>query len=413
MDWAELLDIDRRHVWHPYSPMPGRQEPLPVVAAEGVHFELADGRQLIDAMSSWWCALHGHRHPVVVEAMKRQLDVLPHVMFGGLTHEPAIELARTLVDITPGELEHVFFCDSGSVSVEVAIKLCFQARPGRRKLLTIRGGYHGDTFGAMAICDPDGGMHRMWAGALPEHVFADRPPAELTADYAEHLSDLASRRAHECAAIVVEPTVQGAGGMWFYDPAVLTLLRELADLHDLLLVYDEIATGFGRAGGTLFAGEHAPPDVMCVGKALTGGVMTLAATLCTPRVAAALGGGPLMHGPTFMANPLACAAARASIGLLDGWQADVARIESGLTAGLAPARQLPGVKDVRVRGAIGVVELEAPVDVQAATRAAVELGVWIRPFRDLLYVMPPYVCSDADVAGIAQAVVAAARVPTV
>jgi adenosylmethionine-8-amino-7-oxononanoate aminotransferase len=264
----------------------------------------------------------------------------------------------------------------------------------------------------MAICDPDGGMHRMWQGSLVEHVFADRPPERLDAAYREHLADLVSRRGHELAAIVVEPTVQGAGGMWFYDPEVLRVLRELADLHDLLLVYDEIATGFGRAGGTLFAGEHVPPDIMCVGKALTGGVMTLAATLCTPRVAAALDGGPLMHGPTFMANPLACAAARASIALLDGWQADVARVQDGLRAGLEPARELEGVLDVRVRGAIGVVQLDGPVDVPAATRATVELGVWVRPFRDLLYVMPPYVTSDEDVAAIGRAVVAAARVPS-
>ncbi|MEA2171141.1 MAG: adenosylmethionine---8-amino-7-oxononanoate aminotransferase [Solirubrobacteraceae bacterium] len=405
-DWPALLDADRRHVWHPYGPMPGAQPVLPVVAAEGTRLTLADGRELIDAMSSWWCAIHGHRHPAIVAAMHTQLDTLPHVMFGGLTHEPAIELATTLVGLAPGDLEHVFFADSGSVSVEVAIKLCLQARPGRTKLLTIRGGYHGDTFGAMAVCDPDGGMHRMWSGLLPEHVFAPRPPRTLTDEWAAAVHALAEDPG--LAAIIVEPVVQGAGGMWFYDPAALQVLRDAADAHDLLLVYDEIATGFGRTGDTLFAGEHVPPDVMCVGKALTGGTMTLAATLCTPRVAAALDGGPLMHGPTFMANPLACAAARASLALLDGWQGRVTAIEAGLTAGLAPARRLPGVADVRVRGAIGVVQLDRPVDVPAATAVAVDRGVWLRPFRDLLYVMPPYVCSEEEVAAIAGAVVATA-----
>jgi adenosylmethionine-8-amino-7-oxononanoate aminotransferase len=409
--WAdELLEYDRRHVWHPYGPMPGASAPLAVISAEGVRLRLADGRELIDGMASWWCAVHGYRHPVLDAAAHGQLDRMAHVMFGGLTHEPAIRLAQRLVEMTPAGLEHVFFADSGSVAVEVAIKLCLQARPGRRRLLTVRGGYHGDTFGAMAVCDPVSGMHRLFTGALAEHVFADRPPAVLDDPYAEHLRALVARHADELAAVIVEPVVQGAGGMWFYDPRVLGLLRALCDEHGLLLVADEIATGFGRTGA-LFACEHAGvvPDVLCLGKALTGGYLTLAATLCTPRVARALEGGALMHGPTYMANPLACAVALASTGLLagGGWREDVARIERGLRTGLDPARALPEVADVRVLGAIGVVQLAGSVDVAAATEAAIGEGVWLRPFRDLIYTMPPYVTDDDDVARIAAAVVAA------
>ncbi|MDQ3768356.1 MAG: adenosylmethionine--8-amino-7-oxononanoate transaminase [Actinomycetota bacterium] len=409
--WAdELLELDRRHVWHPYAPMPGVNAPLPVTSAEGVRLRLADGGELIDGMASWWCAIHGYRHPVLDAAAHGQLDRMAHVMFGGLTHEPAVRLAQRLVEMVPAGLEHVFFADSGSVAVEVAIKLCLQARPGRPRLLTVRGGYHGDTFGAMAVCDPVGGMHRLFTGVLAEHVFADRPPAVLDDAYAEHLRALVSRHAGELAAVIVEPVVQGAGGMWFYDPGVLGLLRALCDEHGLLLVADEIATGFGRTG-TLFACEHAGvvPDVLCLGKALTGGYLSLAATLCTAQVADALEGRALMHGPTYMANPLACSVALASTGLLagDGWHEDVARIERGLRAGLEPARALPAVADVRVLGAIGVVQLTGGVDVAAATEAAIAEGVWLRPFRDLVYTMPPYVTGDDDVARIARAVVAA------
>jgi adenosylmethionine-8-amino-7-oxononanoate aminotransferase len=293
----------------------------------------------------------------------------------------------------------------------VALKLCLQARPGRRRMLTVRGGYHGDTFGAMSVCDPVGGMHSLFAGALTEQLFADRPPRVLDDAYAAHLADLVERHAGELAGVIVEPVVQGAGGMWFYDPAVLTLLRELCDRHDLLLVFDEIATGFGRTG-ELFALEHAgvTPDVLCVGKALSGGYITLAATLCTTAVATSLAGGALMHGPTYMANPLACAIALASTGLIaeGGWRDDVARISRALDDGLAPARELPGVVDVRVLGAIGVIQLDGPVDVAAAQEAAVARGVWLRPFRDLVYAMPPYVTDDADLAEITGAMVAAA-----
>ncbi|MGI8573360.1 MAG: adenosylmethionine--8-amino-7-oxononanoate transaminase [Solirubrobacteraceae bacterium] len=421
---VELLDVDRLHVWHPYSPMPATVPPLPVASASGVRLRLADGRDLVDGMASWWCAVHGYRHPVLDTAVREQLERVAHVMFGGLTHEPAVRLAARLVELSPVPLDRVFFVDSGSVAVEVAIKMCLQywraqGRPERFRLLTARGGYHGDTFGAMAVCDPVAGMHALFDGTLVEHVFVDRPPAgfEMPLDdgYAAHLTHMVERHAHELAAVIIEPVVQGAGGMHFYSPTVVRHLRRLCDRHDVLLILDEIATGFGRTGA-FFASNHADvaPDVMCVGKALSGGYLPLAATLCTARIAEAITrgkGGALMHGPTFMANPLACAVALASTDLLaDGsWQGDVARIERGLAEGLAPARELANVSDVRVLGAIGVVQLDGLVDVTAATLAAVDRGVWLRPFRDLVYTMPPYVTDDEDVAKIAAAVVAAAR----
>jgi adenosylmethionine---8-amino-7-oxononanoate aminotransferase len=421
-DWDALLAFDREHVWHPYGALPGGLAPLPVESAQGVRLKLADGRELIDGMSSWWCAIHGYRHPALDGAIEQQLQRMAHVMFGGLTHEPGVRLAERLLALAPDALDAVFFADSGSVSVEVAIKMCLQfqrarGRPGRTRLLTVRGGYHGDTFGAMAICDPVGGMHSLFAGVLAEHVFADRAPdgfdAGLDERWAAHVSELVARHADELAAIVVEPVVQGAGGMRFHSPACVALLRELCDEHGLLLVLDEIATGFGRTG-ELFACEHAAvaPDVMCVGKALTGGYMTLAATLCTHRVAEVVSageGGGLMHGPTFMANPLACSVALASLDLLaqEDWRGRVQAIERGLRAGLAPARALPGVKDVRVLGAIGVVQLSHGVDMAAATAAAVAHGVWLRPFRDLVYAMPPYVIGEADLTRVTDAMLAA------
>jgi adenosylmethionine-8-amino-7-oxononanoate aminotransferase len=395
-----------------------------------VRLKLADGRELIDGMASWWCAIHGYRHPVLDRAVGEQLQRMAHVMFGGLTHEPGVRLAERLVALTPASLQAVFFADSGSVSVEVAIKMCLQfqrarGQPGRTRLLTVRGGYHGDTFGAMAVCDPVGGMHSLFAGVLAEHVFAERPPdgfaAGLDEHWAAHVRELVARHAPELAAIVVEPVVQGAGGMRFHSPACVALLRELCDEHGLLLVLDEIATGFGRTG-ELFACEHAgvAPDVMCVGKALTGGYMTLAATLCTRAVAEAVSageGGALMHGPTFMANPLACSVALASLDVLldgddggGGWRRRVGAIERGLRDGLEPARALPGVVDVRVLGAIGVVQLDREVDVAAVTAAAVQRGVWLRPFRDLIYTMPPYVIEQDDLARVSEAIADAARV---
>lgn len=417
----ELLTIDRQHVWHPYGPMPGRQEPLVVESASGVRLRLADGSgELVDGMSSWWSAIHGYKHPVLDKAAREQLDRMSHVMFGGLTHEPAVRLAKLLVDMSPDGLEHVFLADSGSVSVEVAVKMCLQywrslGRPAKQRLLTWRGGYHGDTWNPMSVCDPEGGMHELWQGVLPRQVFTDAPPAGYEESYAELLRTTVARHADELAAVIVEPVVQGAGGMRFHSPAYLRVLREVCDAHDVLLVFDEIATGFGRTG-TLFAADQAAvtPDVMCVGKALTGGYMTMAATLCTPRVAEGISRGEvpvLAHGPTFMGNPLAAAVACASVGLLLGqdWQTEVKRIETGLKNGLAEAADLPGVRDVRVLGAIGVVQLDHEVDMAAATRAAVREGVWLRPFRDLVYTMPPYVTDDADVARIARAVCAAAR----
>jgi adenosylmethionine-8-amino-7-oxononanoate aminotransferase len=415
----DLLKLDQAHVWHPYGPMPGTQEPLLVSGASGVRLELADGRELVDGMSSWWAAIHGYRHPVLDAAVTDQLGRMSHVMFGGLTHEPAIRLAAKLVEITPAELRHVFLCDSGSVSVEVAVKMCLQYwrsqnRPEKRRLLTWRGGYHGDTFNPMSVCDPDGGMHSLWRGILPEQVFADAPPAEMDTAYVQHLADLIEEHAEELAAIIVEPVVQGAGGMRFHDPRYLHVLRELAYTHDVLLVFDEIATGFGRTG-ELFGADHAnvSPDVMCLGKSLTGGYLTMAATLCTSRVADGISKGEvpvLAHGPTFMGNPLASAVSLASIDLLlsQDWKREVARISAGLTAGLAPARALPGVRDVRVLGAIGVVQLHEPVDMARATKAAVDAGVWLRPFRDLIYTMPPFVSTDDDIAAICQGVIAAA-----
>jgi adenosylmethionine-8-amino-7-oxononanoate aminotransferase len=419
-----LLAYDREHVWHPYASLPAAQPPLLVESASGVRLRLADGRELIDGMASWWCAIHGHRHPRLVAAIREQADRLPHVMFGGLTHAPAIELARRLVELTPEGLERVFFADSGSVSVEVAIKMALQyqrsrGRPEKRRLLALRGGYHGDTFGAMGVCDPVGGMHELWSGVLPRQLFAPRPrggfDAPLDPAWDAQATALFEAHAGELAAAIAEPVVQGAGGMHVYAPAYVRRLRELCDAHDVLLLLDEVATGFGRTGGELFAAAHAgvAPDVLCVGKALTGGTMTLAATLCSARVAhgiAAGEAGVLMHGPTFMANPLACAASLASLELLEerGWRADVARVEAGLRAGLAPAASLPGVRDVRVQGAIGVVQLEREVDVAVATAAAVERGVWLRPFRDLVYAMPPYATDDADLALVADAICAAA-----
>jgi adenosylmethionine-8-amino-7-oxononanoate aminotransferase len=424
---AEILALDRAHVWHPYAPMPGTAEPYLVTSAEGVRLRLADGRELVDGMSSWWAAIHGYRHPVLDAAVREQLTRMSHVMFGGLTHEPAVRLARTLVELTPAGLEHVFLADSGSVSVEVAIKMCLQyqrsrGRPGKRRLLTWRGGYYGDTFHPMSVCDPEGGMHALWRGVLPQQVFADAPPAGFDREpqpaYLQHLADAVAAHAGELAAVIVEPVVQGAGGMRFHHPGYLTALRELTRAHDVLLVFDEIATGFGRTGA-LFAAGHAgvTPDVMCVGKALTGGYLTLAAALCTPDVAAGISGGEvpvLAHGPTFMGNPLACAVANASIGLLAArdWRADVARIEAGLRTGLAGLRGRPGVADVRVLGAIGVVQLDRPVDVPAATAAAAARGVWLRPFRDLIYTMPPYLVGEDDLAVIGHGMAAAVEAAT-
>lgn len=419
MSAERIAALDADHLWHPYGAFPASTEPLVVDRATGTRLVLADGRELVDGMSSWWAAIHGYRHPVLDAAVTEQLAKMSHVMFGGLTHAPAARLAELLVEISPEGLDKVFLADSGSVSVEVATKLALQyqravGRPERHRLLTWRGGYHGDTLAPMSVCDPEGGMHSMWTDVLVRQVFAPAPPREFDASYVAAFESVLEAHAHELAGVIVEPVVQGAGGMRFHDPGYLRELRRMCDEHGLVLIFDEIATGFGRTG-EMFAAEHAgvTPDLMCVGKALTGGYLTLAAVLCTTRIAEAISageGGGVMHGPTFMANPLACAVAVASSELLlsRDWRGEVADLTVRLESGLAPARDLPGVVDVRVLGGIGVVETVEPVDMRAATAAAVEAGVWLRPFRNLVYTMPPYVCTAADVAAITAGVVAAA-----
>ena len=427
LDRESLLAFDRDHVWHPYSSAITPSDPYVVRSASGVRLRLdlpGGEREVIDAMSSWWCAIHGYRVPELDAAAHAQLEAMSHVMFGGLTHEPAVGLAADLLAVAPGaggedsayRLEHVFLADSGSVAVEVAMKMALQfhlsAGTPRQRFFTIRGGYHGDTFSPMSVTDPVSGMHTLFRGVLPEHVFAPQPPPGLDADIAAweaHTRGLYGVHAHEVAAIIVEPVLQGAGGMHIYDPAVVRVLADLARSSGALLILDEIATGFGRTG-TMWAAERARvvPDIMCVGKALTGGYLSLGAVLCTSAVAHGVSGsaaGALMHGPTFMANPLACAIARASLGLLlsTPWAERVLALESGLAAGLAPALDLRSVRSVRTLGGVGVIQLREPVRVAEVTAAAIERGVWVRPFRDLVYAMPPYVVSRDDLDQITSA----------
>ena len=413
------LDFDKAHIWHPYTSMVNSLPVIPVASAHGVRLILEDGRELIDGMSSWWAAIHGYNCPELNLALCRQTETLSHVMFGGITHRPAAALANLLVALTPPALETVFLCDSGSVSVEVAIKMAIQywhamGRPEKHKLLTIRSGYHGDTFGAMAVCDPVTGMHELFTGVLPKHYFADAPAGGFETPWDEKnifsFQSLIAKNHDHIAAVILEPIVQGAGGMRFYSPDYLRRVRELCDTHGVLLILDEIATGFGRTG-KLFACEHAgiAPDIMCLGKALTGGYMSLAATMATRRVAEGISSGKteaFMHGPTFMGNPLACAVAVASIQkLLDSnWQTAIKDMEYRLKKGLSPCCAMGHVQEVRVLGAIGVVELKAPVSMARIQKRFVGRGVWIRPFGKLVYTMPPFIISKEDLDTVTQAI---------
>ena len=422
---SQDAEFDRQHIWHPYTSM---QQPLPcypVVAAQGYHLQLADGRELVDGMSSWWAAIHGYNHPRLNRALQQQMAQMSHVMFGGITHPAAVALCRQLVTMTPDALECVFLADSGSVAVEVAMKMALQYWLGRgetrQQFLTLKRGYHGDTFAAMSVCDPDNSMHSLWRGYLPEHHFAEAPQCGFDDAWDEQdfqdFARLLEQHQSQLAAVILEPVVQGAGGMRFYHPRYLQRVREACDRYGILLIADEIATGFGRTG-KLFACEHAAisPDILCVGKALTGGTMSLAATLTTREVADKISRSPagcFMHGPTFMGNPLACAVAAESLAIVQGgaWRHQVAAIERQLRDTLLPLRAAPAVADVRVLGAIGVVETHRPVNMAALQQFFVSQGVWIRPFGRLIYLMPPYIIAPEALDKLVNAMAAALEQP--
>ncbi|MGI2024903.1 adenosylmethionine--8-amino-7-oxononanoate transaminase [Shewanella glacialipiscicola] len=417
------FDFDSAHIWHPYTSMTRSLPVYGVHSAKGCELELVDGRKLIDGTSSWWACVHGYAHPEILMAMEKQLHQLSHVMFGGITHEPAIELCKKLIAMTSEPLTKVFLCDSGSISVEVAIKMALQywqgqnahegLRPLKQRILTVKKGYHGDTFAAMSVCDPEGGMHTMFGDAVTKQSFVPAPQTAfgktLQADDLTAMRNILSTHHNDIAAVIIEPIMQGAGGMRFYSADYLIGLRALCDEFNVLLILDEIATGFGRTG-KLFAYEHAniTPDILCLGKALTGGYISLAATLCTDKVAQGISQSPagvFMHGPTFMGNPLACAAACASLDLINRnqWQAQVAAIEQQMRLELKDAIDLPSVKDVRVLGAVGVLEMYEPVNTAELQQQFVDLGVWVRPFANLIYIMPPYVISSAQLSQLTRA----------
>lgn len=419
------LAFDRRHIWHPYTSTLTPLTCYPVVSANGVKIQLEDGTQLVDGMSSWWSAIHGYNHPALNAAAYNQIDKVSHVMFGGITHEPAIELCKKLLRVAPSNLEHVFLADSGSVAVEVSLKMALQywhaKGEQRSKFLTLRDGYHGDTFAAMSVTDPNNSMHSLYKGFLPEHIFADSPTTGFWQDWnesdLESFKDKLTHHHNEIAAVILEPIVQGAGGMRIYHPNFLKGVRELCDHYGVLLILDEIATGFGRTG-KMFACEHADikPDILCVGKALTGGYMTLSATLASKDVADTVCGGEagcFMHGPTFMGNPLACSVANASMEILESgqWQKQTKQIESAFSELLPSLTNSPLVKEVRWLGAIGVVEATHPVNMEVIQAHFVEQGVWIRPFGKLIYMMPPFISHYEDIEKLVAAVQSALKSP--